>query len=334
MNRRLLSVFGMTAVLLAAAMLLWTGSAMAVRTLKISHQFAESDVRHDLAKQFADQVEKATGGELKFLLYPSSSLYKANAQYDAMKKGALDFSVFPLAYASGKVPQLDITLMPCIISSVKEGMGWRSREIGKKVEKICEDSGMKILVWLWYAGGIGSQGKPIILPEDVKGFKMRAAGKQFEFMLNAAGASITSMPSSEIYTALQTKVLNACLTSSTSFISYRLYEQLEYFNSPENYSIWFMAEPLVVGIPTWNSLSKEQQDTILKVAAGLEKKALDDSVAADQLVSAKMKEAGVKVHPMTEEEFKKWEDLAKDTSWKHFAETVKGGKELLDMAKQ
>ncbi|MGA7874756.1 MAG: hypothetical protein WCA08_03765, partial [Desulfoferrobacter sp.] len=115
---------------------------------------------------------------------------------------------------------------------------------------------------------------------------------------------------------------------------YRLYEQLEYFNSPENYSIWFMAEPLVVGIPTWNSLSKEQQDTILKVAAGLEKKALDDSVAADQLVSAKMKEAGVKVHPMTEEEFKKWEDLAKDTSWKHFAETVKGGKELLDMAKQ
>lgn len=334
MNRRALSVFGMTVVFLAAAMLFWTGSSMAARTLKISHQFAESDVRHDLAKQFAEQVEKATGGELKFLLYPSSSLYKANAQYDAMKKGALDFSVFPLAYASGKVPQLDITLMPCIISSVKEGMGWRNREIGKKIEKICEDAGMKVLVWLWYAGGIGSQGKPIILPDDVKGFKMRAAGKQFEYMLNAAGASITSMPSSEIYTALQTKVLNACLTSSTSFISYRLYEQLEFFNSPENYSIWFMAEPLVVGMPTWNSLSKEQQESILKIAAGLEKKALDDSVAADQEVSAKMKEAGVKVHPMTEEEFKKWEALAKETSWKHFSETVKGGKELLDLARQ
>ncbi|RLB01851.1 MAG: C4-dicarboxylate ABC transporter, partial [Deltaproteobacteria bacterium] len=187
------------------------------KTLKISHQFAESDVRHQICVAFKQKVEEATKGQLKFLIYPSASLYKPKAQYEALKKGVLDFSVFPLAYASGKVPAFDITLMPCIISSVKEGMDWRNRPIGKEVEAISEKAGMKILIWLWYAGGIGSKGKPIILPEDVKGFKMRAAGKQFEYMLNKAGASITSMASSEIYTALQTGVLDACLTSSTSF---------------------------------------------------------------------------------------------------------------------
>jgi len=303
-------------------------------TLKISHQFAESDVRNQICVAFKEKVEAATKGQLKFLIYPSASLYKPKAQYEALKKGALDFSVFPLAYASGKVPAFDITLMPCIISSVKEGMEWRNKPIGKKVEAISEKAGMKILIWLWYAGGIGSKGKPIILPEDVKGFKMRAAGKQFEYMLHEAGASITSMPSSEIYTALQTGVLDACLTSSTSFISYRLYEQLDYFNSPENYAIWFMAEPLVVSVKTWKKLTPEQQAIIEKVARELEKKGLDDSVAANREVSKVMKAHGVKVHSMTFDEWKKWKELAEKTSWKHFAETVKGGKKLLDLATQ
>ena len=304
------------------------------KTLKISHQFAESDVRHQICVAFKKKVEEATNGQLKFLIYPSASLYKPKAQYEALKKGVLDFSVFPLAYASGKVPAFDITLMPCIISSVKEGMDWRNKPIGKEVEAIAEKSGMKILIWLWYAGGIGSKGKPIIVPEDVKGFKMRAAGKQFEYMLNKAGASITSMPSSEIYTALQTGVLDACLTSSTSFISYRLYEQLDYFNSPEKYSIWFMAEPLVVSMKVWNKLSAEEKAAIEKAARELEKKGLEDSVAANQEVSKVMKEHGVKVHAMTMDEWKKWKDLAMKTSWKHFAEKVKNGQKLLELARQ
>jgi TRAP-type C4-dicarboxylate transport system substrate-binding protein len=309
-----------------------TDADAGTRRLKISHQFAEADVRHDFCEVFAEKVKEATNGELEFFIYPASSLYKAKAQYEALKRGALDFSVFPLAYASGKVPIYDITLMPCIITSVEEGMNWRNSKIGKKVEEISEKEGMKILTWLWYAGGIGSKGGPIVLPEDVEGFKMRAAGRQFEYMLNQAGASITSMPSSEIYTALQTGVLDACLTSSTSFMSYRLHEQLDYFNSPENYSIWYMAEPFVVSPRTWKSLSEEHQDAILKVASELYQKGMEDSVEANKQVAKVMRDAGVNVHAMTREEWEKWRDLAKETSWKHFADSVENGQELLDLA--
>jgi len=158
--------------------ILMVGGAEA-RELKISHQFAEADARNALAVEFAKRVEKLTNGELTFKIFPSSALFKANAQYDAMAKGALDLSVFPLAYASGKIPQLEITLMPCIISDVDQGMAWRNKEIGKRVSKICEDKGMKILTWLWYGGGIGSRGKLVVLPADAKGLKFRAAGKYF-----------------------------------------------------------------------------------------------------------------------------------------------------------
>jgi TRAP-type C4-dicarboxylate transport system substrate-binding protein len=302
------------------------------RELKISHQFTEADARNALAVEFGKRVEKETNGELTFKVFPSSALFKAMAQYDAMAKGALDMSVFPLAYASGKVPELEITLMPCIIADVDQGMAWRNKEIGKKVAKICEDKGMKILTWLWYGGGVGSRGKPVVLPQDSKGLKFRAAGKFFEHLLNTQGASITSMASSEIYMALQTKVLDACMTSAESFISYRLYEQLEYFNSPENYAVWYMGEPLVISTKTWTSLTPAQQKIVEKVGIELEKMARDDAVAANKEVSKVFKDKNIKVHLMTKDEWQIWKKIAEETSWKRFAEEVPGGKELLDLA--
>ncbi len=304
------------------------------RELKISHQFTEADARNALAVEFAKQVEKKTKGELTFKIFPSSALFKAGAQYDAMAKGALDLSVFPLAYASGKIPQLEITLMPCIISDVDQGMAWKNKAIGKKVAQICEDKGMKILTWLWYGGGIGSQKKPVILPQDAKSLKFRAAGKYFEHLLNTQGASITSMASSEIYMAFQTKVLDACMTSAESFVSYRLYEQLEYFNSPESYSVWYMGEPLVISTKTWNSLTPNQQKVIEAVGAELEKMSRDDAVAANKEVGKVFKEKGIKVHNMTKDEWQTWRKLAEETAWKKFASDVPGGQELLDLAKQ
>ena len=322
----------MVAAVWCAGMLVLIPSLTMAVELKISHQFAESDARHELAVEFASKVEKATAGAVTFKVYPSSALFKAGPQYEAMLKGALDMSIFPLAYASGKVPELDITLMPCIIPGVDEGMAWRNKEIGRRVAQICESKGMKILTWLWYGGGIGSRGKPVILPSDVKQLKFRAAGKMFETMLNAQGASITSMASSEIYMALQTRVLDACLTSAESFISYRLYEQLEYFNTPENYSIWYMCEPLVISMKTWASLSPDQQKVFEKVGLEMEKKARDDAVAANKEVTRVFKEKGVKVHVMTKDEWQAWEKVAKASAWKAFAEAVPTGKELLDLA--
>ncbi len=320
------------AALWSVGMLLLTPSLTTAAELKISHQFAESDARHHLAVEFGEKVAQATGGAVTFKVFPSAALFKAGAQYEAMLKGALDMSVFPLAYASGKVPELDITLMPCIIPGVDEGMAWRNKEIGRRVAQICEDKGMKILTWLWYGGGIGSRGKPVILPSDVGQLKFRAAGKMFETMLNAQGASITSMASSEIYMALQTRILDACLTSAESFISYRLYEQLEHFNSPENYSIWYMCEPLVISMKTWASLTPEQQKIFETVGLEMEKKARDDAVAANQQVSKVFAEKGVKVHLMTREEWEAWEKVARESAWKAFAQAVPMGQELLDLA--
>ncbi len=307
-------------------------------TLKISHQWPggtieKGDFRDRLCRIFAQKAEQKTGGALKFEIYPSSVLFKPGAQYDAMLKGALDLCVFPLDYAAGKVPQLSITLMPCIVKDHQQAMRWKDAPIGKEIEKISEENGMKILTWAWCGGGIASRGKPIKMPADMKGLKSRAAGKMFEKMLHeGAGAAITSMPSSEIYFALQTGVLDTCLTSSSSFESYRLYEQVQHYNSPRQTAIWYMLEPLVISTATWKKLNPAHQKAVMEVGKELEKFALEEAVKDDTDVAKLFKEKGVQVYEMTGEDFKAWLDVSRQTAWKEFGEKVKGGKELLDMA--
>jgi TRAP-type C4-dicarboxylate transport system substrate-binding protein len=309
------------------------GAADASMTLKVSHQFAAGDVRDQMAHVFGDMVTEKTNGDIKFRYYPASSLFKAREQWDALRKGALDISVFPLDYASGKVPELSITLMPCAVTSVKQGLTWRNKPIGKKVDKLLEENDIKNMVWAWFDGGIGSNVRQVVLPDDVKGTKLRAAGKKFEYMLKEAGASITSMPSSETYHALSTGVIDTMLTSSASFVSYRLYEVLKYINAPRDYSIWYMAENLIVSKKTWDRLSPEQQKVFLEVAEWMHTNWVDQNTkdGVDKLIEEYTK-AGVQIHYMNQAEFNQWLEFAKKTAWKEYAEAVPGGQEYLDLA--
>jgi len=306
--------------------------------LKISHQWPggtvdKGDFRDRLCRIFAKKVEEKTGGVLKFEIYPASALFKPVPQYDALLKGALDFSVYPLDYASGKIPQFSITLMPCIVQDHHQAMRWKDAPIGKEIEKLCEENGMKIITWAWCGGGLANKNKPIIRPEELKGMKIRAAGKMFEKMLHeGAGAAITSMPSSEIYFALQTGVLDACMTSSSSFESYRLYEQVKYYTSPRKTTTWYMLEPLVISMITWKKLTPDHQKIMAQVGKELEKFALEEAVNDDTQVTDLFKAKGVTVHDMTPEELKVWAAVSEKTAWKEFSEKVKGGKQLLDMA--
>ena len=196
--------------------------ALATRTrvLKISHQWpANIDFRDVLVRKFAAAVEKQTNGALKFQIYPGGSLYKPDQQFDAMANGALDMSVYVLAYSGGKLPAVNITLMPALIENYQQGYAWESADIGKYLVKYLDDHGVVLVTWIWQAGGCASRDKPILVPADVKGLKTRGAGKMIELMLQAAGASISTFPSSETYNAMHSGVVDALWTSSASLMA-------------------------------------------------------------------------------------------------------------------
>ncbi|TCU75083.1 extracellular solute-binding protein (family 7) [Bradyrhizobium sp. R2.2-H] len=102
-----------TAVAAPAILRFGTGTAHAATTLKISHQFPggtidKGDFRDRLCRMFAAEVSKRSNGDIAAEIYPNSSLIKTNAQFSAMRKGALDISLYPMPYAGGEVPETNI----------------------------------------------------------------------------------------------------------------------------------------------------------------------------------------------------------------------------------
>ncbi len=211
----------------------------ATRVIKISHQFpANIDFRDVLARKFAADVEKQTNGALSFQIYPGASLFKPNQQFDAMANGALDMSVYPLAYSGGKLPATNLTLMPALIESYQQGYGWENAAIGKWLVKYLDDHGVVLVTWIWQGGGVASRDKPILVPADVKGLKTRGAGKMIELMLQAAGGSISTFPSTETYNAMHSGVVDALWTSSASLMSFRLQEVAKDVTTARKYTFW------------------------------------------------------------------------------------------------
>jgi TRAP-type transport system periplasmic protein len=313
------------------------GRAAALRTLKISHQFPggtieEGDFRDRLCRKFAAEVEKQTAGELRFEIYPGSSLMKTNAQFSALRKSALDLSLYPLPYAGGEVPELNLGLMPGLVTGYDQGLAWKRTEIGSIMTKILEEKGVKFITWVWQAGGIASRVGPIVQPEDAKGVKIRGGSREMDMMLKAAGAAVSTIPSNELYAGMQTGAVDAAITSSTSLMSFKLEELSKNLTTGRGKSFWFMLEPLLMSKSIFDSLPPDQQKVILGVGEAMETYGTAEAKKDDETIAAVYAKAGVKVFDLDAATVDKWRTIARDTAWKDFAERTKDGDRLLKLA--
>lgn len=307
--------------------------------LKISHQFPggtidEGDFRDRLCRKFAVEVEKRTNGALKFQIYAGSSLMKTNAQFSAMRKGALDLSLYPLSYAGGEVQETNIGLMPGLVPSYEQGAAWKTAEVGKLLSQLLADKGIVVVSWIWQAGGVASRSKPLVAPEDAKGMKVRGGSREMDAVLKEAGASVISLPSNEIYAAMQTGAMDAAMTSSTSLISFRLEEISKCLTTGRGKAYWFMFEPLLASKAILDKLPKAQQDAIMAVGADMEKFAIEGAKADDIAVANVYTKAGAKVYDLDLPTVKKWQDIARRTAWKDYAAKSESCAKLMKAAEK
>jgi TRAP-type C4-dicarboxylate transport system substrate-binding protein len=326
-----------SAVAAPAILRLGTGSAKAATTLKVSHQFPggtidKGDFRDRLCRMFAAEVAKRSGGEITAEVYPNSSLIKTNAQFSAMRKGALDISLYPMPYAGGELPETNIGLMPGLVATYDQGLRWKKEPVGKALTDFLADKGIILLTWIWQAGGLASRSKTVVGPEDAKGLKIRGGSREMDMVLQTAGASVLSLPSNEIYAAMQTGACDAALTSSTSLISFRLEETAKALTSGGGASYWFMLEPLMMSKSIFDGLPKKHQDILLEVGAELEafgkKGAQDDDIEVVNVYS----KAGAKVSKLDLATVGKWRDIARDTAWKDYGSKTAMAANLLKLA--
>lgn len=320
----------LSTVAMAATMGL--GSVANAEELRLSHQWSNNDIRHQVAQIVADGVA-AADVDLEITIFGSKSLFKPREQYRPLSRGQLDMTVLPLSYAGGQQPAFNLTLMPGLVKNHDHAARLADSPFMEALEERMAEDDVMVLVHGYLAGGFVGADGCITHPDDVDGLQTRAAGKAFEQMLAGANASITSMASSEIYNAMQTGILNAANTSSSSFVSYRIYEQAAcYTPATEDVALWFMYQPLLMNKSTFEGLNEEQQAALLAAAAEAEAFYLEEAKAQDAASVEVFREAGVEIAEMTPEDFEAWRALAQETSYASFVAEVPGGQELLDMA--
>src|SRR5437867_4741909 len=322
-----------TVLLATATAILLSAPAHAQVTLKASHQFpgGKGDPRDEMVQIIAKEAKAANVG-LDIQVYPGASLFKPNDQWNAMVNGQLDISSFPLDYASGKVRDFGATLMPGLVRSHDRAARMANSPFMKDIKAKIEKAGVIVLSDAWLAGAVASKKNCIRTPADIKGLKIRSAGPTFAAMWQAAGASIVSIPSNEVYNALQTGVAEATDTSSGSFVSFRLYEQVKCITAPGDNALWFMYEPVLMSKKSFDRLDKKQQEVLL--AAG--KKAQDyfakEAKGLDDEMVKVFKDHKVEVVTLTPAEYDQWVKVAQQSSYEEFAKDVPDGKQLIDDA--
>ncbi|MGN6117279.1 MAG: TRAP transporter substrate-binding protein DctP [Nitrobacter sp.] len=324
-----ISAFLATAVVAVS----FAGAAQAQITMKASHQFpgGKGDVRDDMVQMIAKEVGAANVG-ITIQVYPGASLFKPKDQWNAMVNGQLDITLFPLDYASGKAPVFSATLMPGLIRNQDRAKRINDSQFMKDMRAEIEKRGVIVLSDAWFAGGMAAKGKCVQHPKDLAGMKFRAAGPTFAAMWEAAGASIVTPPSNEVYNAFQTGVIDATDTSLGTFGSTRLYEVTTCLTAPGDNALWFMYEPVLMSKKNFDRLNKQQKDAI--IAAGKKAQAYYEGKANavnDETIK-QFTDHKDKVVTLTNDEFDAWMALAKKSSFAKFAKEVPNGQKLIDEA--
>jgi TRAP-type C4-dicarboxylate transport system substrate-binding protein len=156
---------------------------------------------------------------------------------------------------------------------------------------------------------------------------MRAADPLFELMLQAAGASVVNIPSTEAYAALQAGSLDALLTSYEGFMSLRIYEQAKF--ATVGSTLFMSLTPLVMSLATWNKLSPEQRSALEEAAEISDSYFESIQRDVERRMVTTLRNASVAIHRMTKEDYLTWLELAQKTAWLEYIKTNPRAQDLL-----
>lgn len=240
------------------------------------------------------KLDAATNGRLKIQTFPGGVLGGEKEMIEQTQFGAINILRTSLGPVGTVVPEVNVFNMPFVFRSQDHMRAVIDGAIGDELLAKISASPAKLVAIGWMDGGSRSlyTKKPVRTPADLKGQKVRMMGNPlFVDTMNAMGGNGISMGYGEVFTALQTGVVDGAENNAPSFFTSNHYSTGAKFYTQTNHLI--IPELLVVSKVTWDKLSKDDQALLKKVGreAQLEQRALWDKSVEDY--TAKLKAAGV-----------------------------------------
>lgn len=270
-------------------------SAFAATTLRLAHAAPESDLQQDMSLFFKREVEARTNGDVKVNIFPSGQLGNDAQMIDGTRSGIVDISMVGLNNYSGLLPQSSAFTLPFMFPDRETAYKVLDGEVGQSVLADMEQFGVKGLGYPenGYRNMTNNRG-PIRTPADVDGLQMRVNNsKALSDMFQELGAAPQQIPVAELYTALETGVVDAQDHPIGVTLSFKFYEVQEYLSLTQHaYS------PLVVtmNLRKFNGLSAANQQVITDVAAEAVAMQRELSIAKEDEMIAQLEADGMKVN--------------------------------------
>ena len=240
------------------------------------------------AQKYAELVKEYTNGSVNIVVHPGASLVKGNP-LKAVKDGTVAMTDMFIPFTAGGGKSFGISALPFIASSYDEA--YKLYQISKPAyEATAKQWNQKILYAVsWPPSGIYTM-NAINSTADFKDVKARTYDRNSANFVNMVGGSSVALPWGEVYSALQTGMVNSVLTSSASGKDGSFWEVLKHFTK---ISYAYPLQAVTINLDYWNSLSKAQQDAMLKAAKEVEALQWEASKKEDEVALKMLADNGI-----------------------------------------
>jgi tripartite ATP-independent transporter DctP family solute receptor len=244
-------------VLLASAMLVGTTSAQTVLRSSDTHPDGYPTV--EAVKYFGQLIEERTEGRYKVEVYHSAQLGQEADTIEQVRSGVIDLNRVSMAPWNSLVPLTMIPSLPYLFRSPQHARAVMQGPIGDEIAAGFPEHGVVVIAF--YDGGARSfynNKKPINGIADLSGLKFRVIQSDvFVDMVSALGASATPMPYGEVYSAIETGVIDGAENNFPSYESAKHFEVAKHYSLDEH---TIVPEVFVMSKAIWDSLSPEDQE--------------------------------------------------------------------------
>ncbi|WP_119308791.1 TRAP transporter substrate-binding protein [Cohaesibacter haloalkalitolerans] len=315
LTRRQLLTTGLTgAAIIGAPGIMRANAAV---TLRAAHIESTESATHKGYMNFAKLVEEATGGSVQVKVFPAGQLGNLRDLYEGLKLGSVDITSSGPDYSSNLAP---IMVTAALFYSYRDSAHADKLLEGEFSERLSEallkQAGMRILAW----GELGWRSvfntvRPIKTANDFKGLKLRVPeAKLMLEPMKALGASPTPIPYSEVYTSMQTGVVDGAEGAPAAVVQQKFNEVSKYYSMTRHL---YNPIHLVIGASSYDKLSAEQKKAVELAARDAFRAQRSVARADNEAALEKVKAAGLEVNDVDTDPLREivqpvWNDLTKD----------------------
>lgn len=250
----------------ATAMTVMATGAFAEVTLKFGHPAPDTDLSHKMIEMFAKSVEEGTNGSVKIDIFPGGQLGTDDQMIDGVRSGILDFTLSGLNNFTGMIPEAGAFTLPFMFPNRETAYKVLDGDVGQSVLADLEEFGLKGLGFPENGyRNISNNKGPVKTPADLSGVVMRVNNsKALNDLFLALDANPQQIPVAELYTALETGVVNAQDHPIWVVEAFKFYEVQKYLSLSQHA---YSALTIAMNLEKFNALTADEQKVILSAAA-------------------------------------------------------------------